>query len=244
MAAVDYIVVGGGYAGLMCGKKLIEKGFETLIFEMREIGGELATLSKLSDFSSAYEKYIEEMNELRQEVSVEKGTVIKSKPVIVSSENGLRRFEAKKIVLCTGATDVAPARLNVIGKRVAGVYTLETALKLLAEDMRIGNKVLLAGKEDAEDSRVLELAESQMYRMGYEVEFCLLEDDVNVLGKERIEGVEIGGRVYSCDAFVVYGGREAFNPLKLRGTPVGNVTACTYDYSKVEDDVKNFISKL
>jgi ribulose 1,5-bisphosphate synthetase/thiazole synthase len=243
MAAVDYVVVGGGYAGLMCGKKLIEEGFETLIFEMKEVGGELSFLSKLSDFNSAYEKYIEEIEELKKEVAVEKGTVIKSKPVIVSSENGLKRFEAKKILLCTGATDIVPAKLNVIGKRVAGIYTLETALRLLSENMKIGSKVLLAGKE-GEESKILELAESQLYRLGYEVEFCGLDEDINVIGKERVEGVEIAGRTYKCDTLIVFGGRESFNPLKLRGMPVGNVSACTYDYSKVEEDVKNFISKL
>ncbi len=240
MVTVDYVVVGAGYAGLMCGKKLIEEGFKTLVFDMRESGGELAVFSKLSDFRASYEKYIEEIEELKKEVPVERGTVIKSKPVIVNSGSGLKRFEAKKVILCTGATDIAPARLNILGKRVAGIYTLENALRLLSENMRIGNKILLAGKDD----KVVELTEAQLYRLGYDVELSRLEGDVNVIGKERVEGVEISGETYKCDALIVFGGREPFNPLKLRGTPVGNVVTCTYDYSKVEENVKNFVSKL
>ncbi|RLI73146.1 hypothetical protein DRP04_16130 [Archaeoglobales archaeon] len=239
MAAVDYVVIGGGYAGLVCGKKLIDEGFDTLIFEMRRVGGELSVFSRLSDFRTKYEKFIEEVEELKKEVPVEKGTVIKSKPVIVNSENGLKRFEAKKIILCTGATDVTPAKLNVIGKRVAGIYTLETALRLLSENMKIGSKVLLAGND-----KILELAESQLYRLGYEVEFSKLEGDINVIGKTRVEGVEISGVEYTCDTLVVFGGREPFNPLKLKGIPVGNINTCTYDYSKVEENVKDFVSKL
>lgn len=240
MVAVDYVVIGAGYAGLKCTEMLMNKGFKTLIFDMRESGGEMNIFSKLSDFNSKYEKYIEEVNELRKEIPVEIGTVIKSKPVIVNSGNGLKRFEAKRVLLCTGAVDIAPANLNVLGKRVAGVYTLETALRLISEKNKIGSKVLIAAKDD----KVIELAESQFYRLGYEVELSSLEDDITVIGKDRVEGVKIGEEIYNCDTLVVYGGRNPFNPLKLRGTPVGNVVTCTYDYSKVEENVKNFISKI
>ncbi len=240
MVTVDYVVVGAGYAGLLCGKKLIDEGFNILVFDMRQSGGELLVFSKLSDFRARYEKYIEEMEELRKEVPVERGTVIKSKPVIINSENGLKRFDARRIIVCTGAADVAPARLNVLGKRVAGIYTLDNALRLMAENMKIGNKILLATMED----EIVKIAEEQFYRLGYDVELAKLEGSINVIGKSRVEGVEIGGEKYSCDALVVYGGREPFNPLKLRGTPVGNVVTCTYDYAKVEENVKSFISKL
>ncbi len=236
---VDYVVVGGGYAGLMCGKSLIEKGFNVLIFEMREIGGELSVFSKLGDFREKYECYIEEVEELKKEVPVEKGTVIKSKPVIVSSENGLKRLEAKRIVLCTGASDTIPSELNIVSRRMTGIYTLDNALRLIAEKEKIGSKVLLTGRE-----KILKLAELQFCSLGYDTELIELEGDIRVYGKKRVEGVEIAGREYKCDTLVICNGREPFNPLKLKGLPVGNVSVCTYDYSKVEENVKNFISKL
>lgn len=240
MVTVDYVVVGAGYAGLKCADALIDKGFNTLVFDMRGSGGEICVLSKLSDFSSKYEKYIQEVKELKKDIPVDVGTVIKSKPVIVNSGNGLKRFEAKRVLLCTGATDIAPAKLNILGKRMAGIYTLETALRLISEEKRIGNKILFAVKKDM----IVEVAESQFYKLGYDVELAELRDDISVIGKERVESVEIGGETYSCDTLVVYGGRSPFNPLKLRGTPVGNIVTCTYDYSRVEENVKNFLSKI
>ncbi len=236
---VDYVVVGGGYAGLMCGKSLIEKGFDVLIFEMKEIGGELSVFAKLSEFREKYEEYISEVEQLKKEVNVEKGTVIKSKPVIVSAENGLRRLEARKIVLCTGASDRIPPKLNIISKRISGIYTLDNALRMVANEEKLGKRVLLTGSD-----RILELAETQFCNLGYDTELIELEGDIKIIGKNKIEGVEIAGNEYRCDTLIICNGREPFNPLKLKGLPVGNVSACTYDYSKVEKNVKKFISNL
>ncbi len=90
----------------------------------------------------------------------------------------------------------------------------------------------------------MELAESQFNDLGYDVERSELSNDIQVVGKDRVEGVEISGVMYSCDTLIVYGGRVPFNPLKLRGTPVGNVVTCTYDYSRVAENVKNFVAKI
>jgi len=240
MVAVDYVVIGAGYAGLSCAEVLMNKGFKTLVFDMRKSGGEIEVFSKLEGFRSKYEKYIERVEELKKNIPVDIGTVIKSKPVIVNSGNGLRRFESRRVILATGATDSAPVRLSVLSKKVEGIYTLENALRMLSENSKIGNRILFAAKEDW----IVKLAEEQFTELGYEVEVIELSEDIGVVGKERVEGVESGGVMYKCDALVVYGGRVPFNPLKLRGTPVGNVVTCTYDYSKVEENVKNFIAKI
>uniref|UniRef100_A0A7C3RAQ9 NAD(P)/FAD-dependent oxidoreductase n=1 Tax=Archaeoglobus fulgidus TaxID=2234 RepID=A0A7C3RAQ9_ARCFL len=240
MVTVDYVVIGAGYAGLMCAEALMKRGFRTLVFDMRSSGGEIAVFSKLEEFRSKYEKYIEKVEEIKEEIPVDIGTVIKSKPVIVNSGNGLKRYEARRVILATGAADSAPVKLNVLSKKVRGIYTLDSALREISENNRIGEKVLLAAKDDA----VVKLAESQLSRLDYDVEISELTGNVEVIGKERVEGVEISGVRYSCDTLVVYGGRNSFNPLKLRGTPVGNIVTCTYDYSKVEENVKNFIAKI
>ncbi|MEM4712125.1 MAG: FAD-dependent oxidoreductase, partial [Archaeoglobaceae archaeon] len=134
---MDYVVIGAGFAGLHCARKLIDKGFNVLVFDMREAGGELAVFSKLGEFAKEYEKYIKKVSELRETIPVELGTVIKSKPVIVSSKNGLKRFEARRALLCTGATDFLPIKLNVLGKKISGIYTLDHALRAVAENKRI-----------------------------------------------------------------------------------------------------------
>ncbi|MBO8180224.1 MAG: NAD(P)/FAD-dependent oxidoreductase [Archaeoglobus sp.] len=240
MASIDYVVIGAGYAGLMCAEALMDKGFRALVFDMRSSGGEIVVFSKLEEFRSKYEKYIEKVEEIKEDIPVDVGTVIKSKPVIINSGNGLKRYEARRVILATGAADAAPVKLNVLSKKVKGIYTLDNALREISENHKIGEKVLLAAKDDV----VVKLAESQLSELGYEVEIGELTGDIQVTGKERVEGVEISGVRYNCDTLIVYGGRNPFNPLKLRGTPVGNVVTCTYDYSKVEENVKNFIAKI
>ncbi|MCS7144375.1 MAG: NAD(P)/FAD-dependent oxidoreductase [Archaeoglobaceae archaeon] len=240
MVSVDYVVIGAGYAGLHCAKRLIEKGFEILIFDMRCVGGELEVFSKLSIFAEEYSKFIEEVQELKKEISVDSGTVIKSKPVIVNSKNGLKRFEARRAILCSGASDTVPVRLNVLRKKMLGIYTLDQSLRILAENKKIGDKILIAGKREA----IVELTEKQLEELGYEYEFAEAGEDVQVIGTEKVEGVRVNGVEYKCDTLIFFSGREPFNPLKLKGTPVGNVAVCSYDYSKVEENVRNFLAKL
>lgn len=240
MVSVDYVVIGAGYAGLNCAVRLIEKGLKILVFDMRGAGGELDVFSKLSVFAEEYTKYIEEVEELKKLVSVELGTVIKSKPVIVSSKNGLKRFESRRVLLCSGAADFAPVKLSALGKKIAGIYMLDHTLRAISEKKRIGEKILLVCNKDP----IIKLAEKQLMEMNYSLETTNVGDKINVIGERRVEAVEIDGVEYKCDTLVFYNGREPFNPLKLKGTPVGNVVTCTYDYSKVEEHVKNFISKI
>lgn len=240
MVSVDYVVIGAGYAGLHCAKRLIEKGFEILIFDMRSAGGELEFFSRLSIFAEKYSKYIEKVNELKKEINVEIGTVIKSKPVIVNSKNGLKRFEARRAILCTGAADAVPVRLNVLRKKLAGIYTLDQSLRILAENGEIGNKILIAGKREP----IIDLTEKQLEEMNYQFEFIEAGENIQITGTNRVEGVIVDGTDYKCDTIIFFNRREPFNPLKLKGTPVGNVAVCSYDYSKVEENVKSFLAKF
>jgi len=240
MVSVDYVVIGAGYAGLHCAKRLSEKGFEILVFDMRCAGGELEVFSRLENFAEKYSKYIEEVNELKKEVKVDLGTVIKSKPVIVNSKNGLKRFEARRAILCSGASDKAPVWLNVLRKKMSGIYTLDQALRMLAENKRLGEKILITGRREP----VVELAERQLEEMNYDFEFVEATENVQILGSEKVESVRVNGLEHKCDAVIFFNGREPFNPLKLKGTPVGNVAVCSYEYSKVEENVKNFIAKF
>ncbi|RLI75923.1 hypothetical protein DRO97_02105 [Archaeoglobales archaeon] len=235
---VEYTVVGAGYSGLMCYKSLIDKGFNAVIFEMKDVGGELGIFSKLSEFRQYYEPFINEMMELIKEVEVELGTVVKTKPVIVTANESVKRLESKNILLCTGAADKNPVKSLIIKSKMKGVYTLDNALKSLASGLKIGEKVLMIG-----DDEIVKIAESQLNELEYDVE-VISNDDFQIKGKNRVEGVEIGGDEYKCDTLIICVGREIFNPLKLKGTPVGNAKVCTYDYRYVREDVKKFISKL
>lgn len=240
MVTVDYVVIGAGYAGLHCAKKLIEMGFEILVFDMRAPGGELEVFSKLQVFAEKYSKYIDEIKALKEEINVDLGTVIKSKPVIVNSKNGLKRFEARRAILCSGAADLAPVRLNVLRKKISGIYTLDQSLRMLAENKKLGEKILIAGKRE----KIIELTEKQLEELGYKFEFVEAGEAIEVIGTNRVSGVRVNGNEYKCDTLIFFNGREPFNPLKLKGTPVGNVAVCSYDYSKVEENVRSFLTKF
>ncbi|RLI78669.1 hypothetical protein DRP05_06640 [Archaeoglobales archaeon] len=235
---IEYTVVGAGYSGLMCYKSLIDKGFDAIIFEMREVGGELSIFSKLPEFRQHYEQFISEMAELKEEVVVEFGTVVKTKPVIVTANESVKRLDSKNILLCTGAADKNPVKSMIIKNKMKGVYTLDNALKSLASGLKIGEKILMIG-----DDEIVKIAENQFNELEYDVE-VISHDDFQIKGKNRVESVEVGGDEYRCDTLIICVGRETFNPLKLKGMPVGNAKVCTYDYRDVKEDVKRFISSL
>lgn len=235
---VEYTVVGAGYSGLMCYKSLIDKGYDAMIFEMKDVGGELSIFSKLSEFKQHYEPFINEMLELKEEIEVEFGTVVKTKPVIVTANESVKRLDSKNILLCTGAADKNPVKSMIIKNKIKGVYTLDNALKSIASGLKIGEKVLMIGNDE-----IVKIAENQFNELEYDVEVTS-HDDFQIKGKSRVEGVEIGGDEYKCDTLIICVGRETFNPLKLKGTPVGNAKVCTYDYRDVKEDVKKFISSL
>ncbi len=133
---------------------------------------------------------------------------------------------------------MTPAASEVYGKRVAGIFTLETAVKLLATGKRIGNKVLVLTRRD---EGVLNALEEHLVSKDYEVEFLKSESPAEVYGSKRVERVEIDGKSVACDTLIVYGGRLPFNPRNLRGELVGNVVECTYDYEKVEKNVQRIM---
>ena len=235
---VDYTIVGAGYSGLMCYKSLIEKGYNAVIFEMKEVGGELNVFSRLPELRQYYEPFINEMFELKREIEVEFGTVVKTKPVIVTSNDSVKRLDSKNILLCTGAADKNPVKGLVMKNKMKGVYTLDNALRSIASGLKIGERVLMIG-----DGEIVKIAETQFNELEYSVEVAS-HNNFQIKGKSRVESVEVDGDEYKCDTLIICIGREIFNPLKLKGLPVGNAKVCSYDYWEVKEDVNRFISSL
>ncbi|MBO8179075.1 MAG: NAD(P)/FAD-dependent oxidoreductase [Archaeoglobus sp.] len=230
------VVVGAGYAGISVAEKLREKGVEAKVYDMRGKGGELAEFAKIDELKEYYAKYIEKVDE--SEVEVIKGCVVSTNPFKVISPQGLEVKKEDGFFICTGAVDLTPAASEIYGKRVAGIYTLETAIRLLAMGKRIGNKVLVVARKEED---ILKPLERYLVEKDFEVEVLLSKEPAEVYGSRRVERVEIGGESVSCDALVVYGGRIPFNPKNLKGKLAGNVVECTYDYEKVEKNVQSIM---
>lgn len=133
---------------------------------------------------------------------------------------------------------MTPAASEVYGKRVAGIFTLETAIRLLAMGKRIGNKVLILVRRE---EGIFKALEEHLISKNYEVELLKSKSPAEVYGGKRVERVEIDGESIVCDTLIVYGGRMPFNPKNLKGELAGNVVECTYDYEKVEKNVQRIM---
>jgi hypothetical protein len=203
---------------------------------MKGKGGELAEFARIEELRDYYGKFIERIEE--SDVEVIKGCVVSTYPLKVISPRGVETGKAEGYFICTGAVDITPAASEVYGKRVAGIFTPETAVKLLSMGKRIGKKVLvLARKEEG----IFKALEEHLLSKDYEVEFIRSESPAEVYGSKRVERVEIDGESIVCDTLVVYGGRMPFNPRNLKGELAGNIVECTYDYEKVEKNVQRIM---
>lgn len=225
------VIAGAGYSGLLCAKKLIELGYSVRIFDYKAPGGELVVFSKIPELKEHYGTFINEMKSALDDLRVEKGCVVATNPVKVLTPKGVEIINDKAII-ATGAVDCNPW---VFGKRPAGIFSPETAIKLIAEGYKIGAKFLLAGQ-----SEILDLLEAVLLK-DFEVERTK-STDVYVHGRKRVEKVEAEGREFKCDTLILFRGRKAFNPRNLHGDLVGNAVVCGYDYSAVRKNVEEFIN--
>jgi len=225
------VIVGAGYSGILCAKMLAELGIKVRIFDFREPGGELLSFAKIPEFREHYGRFLEEMGSEMEEIKVEKGCVVSTNPVRVLTSVGVQVL-SEPAVIATGAVDCSPW---VYGKRPAGIFSPETAIKLIASGYRIGKKILLAGED-----RILDLLEAVLSKE------CEVErtksTEVYVHGDKRIELVEAEGSEFKCDTLILFRGRRMFNPRNLQGDVIGNALVRGYDYSAVRKSVEDFIN--
>ncbi|MEM0203948.1 MAG: FAD-dependent oxidoreductase [Archaeoglobaceae archaeon] len=227
------VIVGAGYSGLICARNLIDLGYSVRLFDFKKAGGELAILSKIPELKEHYGSFIDEMNSALEGLNVEKGCVISTNPVKILTPKGVEIVEDKAII-ATGAVDRNPW---VLGKRPAGIFSPETAIKLISEGYKIGNSFLIAGNDE-----VLELLATHLSK-NHRVE-RVKSTEVYVHGSQRVEKVEVEGEEFKCDTLILFRGRKTFNPRNLLGDLVGNAVVCGYDYSLVRKNVREFIKRF
>ncbi|MEM2176651.1 MAG: hypothetical protein QXN34_04890 [Archaeoglobaceae archaeon] len=226
------VIVGAGYSGIICAKFLKEMGHNFRIFDYKAPGGEIAIFSKIPELNEQYLEFIDEMKAAMKILNIERGCVLSTNPLRVLSTKGVEILNEKAII-ATGAVDKNPV---VFGKRPAGIFSLETAIKLIAAGYRIGKKILIAGNDKILD--ILEIALAKNYKVERTE-----KTDIYVHGSKRVERVECDGKEFECDTVIVYRGRKTFNPRNLSGELIGNAVVCCYDYSKVRKNVLDFINR-
>ena len=160
--SVDVVVVGGGAAGMAAAKAAAEAGAKTLLLEREErLGG---VLDQCIHPGFGLHRYREELtgpefafrllSELeRAGAEIQSGaTVLSVRPspeLLVTSEKGLIRVEAKALVWAAGARERPFGPLLIPGAKPAGIFTAGLAQKLVnIHGLLPGKRALILGSGD------------------------------------------------------------------------------------------------
>lgn len=163
MEKCDVIIVGGGPAGLAAAVELYRQGVRELLIVEREktLGGVLRQcihdgfgVTRFGETLSGPEyaqRFIDEVNE-KGIPYVTDATVIgvtSEKLVTIASPAGLRRIQARAVVLAMGCRERTRGALGIPGERPAGVFTAGVAQSYInLYNRMIGKEVVILGSGD------------------------------------------------------------------------------------------------
>ena len=227
METRDVVIVGGGPAGLAAAVELYKKGIRNVLIVEREktMGGILRQcihdgfgLTRFGETLSGPEyaqKFIDEVMELKIPY-VTDTTVLSVSPdkvVTLASSNGLKKIQAKAVILTMGCRERTRGALGIPGERPTGVFTAGVAQAYInLYNRMVGKEVVILGSGDIgmimarrmtlEGADVQVVAELMPYSGGLKRNIVQCLDDfgiplklshtvVDIKGKERVEGITL-----------------------------------------------------
>ncbi|MEY8000138.1 NAD(P)/FAD-dependent oxidoreductase [Clostridium sp. Mt-5] len=221
-------------------KQCIHDGFGLLKFKEALSGPEYA------------DKFIQKAKAENVEIETE-ATVIgltKDKEVTAATRNGLKKYKAKAVILSMGCRERTRGAISIPGTRPAGIFTAGVAQSYInLNNLMIGKNIIILGSGDIglimarrltlEGAHVIAVFEKLPYPSGlprniqqclndYNIPLYLSHTATNIIGKDRIEEVEISEldkngqpikgteKNYKCDALVLSVGLIPENELSLQ----------------------------
>ena len=227
MEQKDVVIIGGGPAGLAAAVELHKQGIRNMVILEREamLGGILRQcihdgfgLSRFGQSLSGTEYAQAFINEVeKRQIPYETNAAVLSltpdRCVTASTRKGLRRYQAKAVVLAMGCKERSRGALGIPGERPAGVFTAGTAQAYMNLYNRMpGKKVIILGSGDIgmimarrmtlEGAHVQAVFELMPYPSGLPRNIAQCLDDYNIPlylshtiteihGRNRLTGVTI-----------------------------------------------------
>ena len=227
METRDVVIVGGGPAGLAAAVELYKKGIRNVLIVEREktMGGILRQcihdgfgLTRFGETLSGPEyaqKFIDEVMELKIPY-VTDTTVLSVSPdkvVTLASSNGLKKIQAKAVILTMGCRERTRGALGIPGERPTGVFTAGVSQAYInLYNRMVGKEVVILGSGDIgmimarrltlEGAHVQAVFEIQPIPSGLprNIEQCLNDYGIplylshtitDIHGNERVTGVTV-----------------------------------------------------